>query len=165
MGEKKLNDIIDAADTIYTYLALIMSRFFRQADDSDSDTEESEDELMSSGDEAPPKPTTSAAKPAMSRFLRTAGSDSSSESSEDDTSDNDSDLNQRSEDSGERETDDEDKPNTRILSAQERRLAEMESTGKIIDNGLKNDDWVAISNGRSSHPSHWPCTDLINTRI
>jgi translation initiation factor 3 subunit C len=58
-----------------------MPRFFRQADDSDSDTEESDEELLTSGDEeAPKKP---AAKPTgMSRFLRTAGSDSSSSETE-----------------------------------------------------------------------------------
>ncbi|EKM80889.1 hypothetical protein AGABI1DRAFT_119443 [Agaricus bisporus var. burnettii JB137-S8] len=132
-----------------------MSRFFRQAGDSDSDTEESEDELMSSGDELPKQTTstTTSTKPAMSRFLRTAGSDSSSESSEEEESDSDSDVPQRRraglplrDESDEEESDDEDKPAARILSAQERRLAEMESTGKVISNGLKNDDWVAISN-------------------
>lgn len=130
-----------------------MSRFFRQAGDSDSDTEESEDELMTSGDEAPQKPTTSAAKPAMSRFLRTAGSDSSTESSEEE-SESESDVLQKRrpglplrDETDEETSDDEDKPAARILSAQERRLAEMEATGKVIDNGLKNDDWVVISNG------------------
>jgi translation initiation factor 3 subunit C len=133
-----------------------MSRFFRQAGDSDSDTEESEDELMSSGDELPKQTATTTSKPAMSRFLRTAGSDSSTESSEEEESDSDSDIPQRRrsglplrDESDEEESDDEDKPAARILSAQERRLAEMESTGKVIDNGLRNDDWVAISNGIS----------------
>lgn len=137
-----------------------MSRFFRQAGDSDSDTEESEDELMSSGDEALQKQPSSTAKPAMSRFLRTAGSDSSSESSDEEESDSDSDVAQRRrpglplrDESDEEESDDEDRPAARILSAQERRLAEMEATGKVVDNGLKNDDWVVISNGMSLvHP-------------
>lgn len=111
---------------------------------------------MSSGDELPKQTTstTTSTKPAMSRFLRTAGSDSSSESSEEEESDSDSDVPQRRraglplrDESDEEESDDEDKPAARILSAQERRLAEMESTGKVISNGLKNDDWVAISNG------------------
>ena len=66
-----------------------MSRFFRQAGDSDSDTESSEDELMSSDEEAPAaKP---AAKPAMSRFLKGAASDSSSSSDSDSDSDEDDD--------------------------------------------------------------------------
>ena len=144
--------------TEMTFSTLIMSRFFRQAGDSDSDTEESEDELMSSGDEAPPKTTTTNQKSAMSRFLRTAGSDSSSESSDEEESESDgSNGPQRRrlglplrDESDEEESGDEDKPAVRILSAQERRLAEMEAAGKVIENGLKNDDWVAISSGRLS---------------
>ncbi|KAJ2922019.1 hypothetical protein H1R20_g15078, partial [Candolleomyces eurysporus] len=117
-----------------------MSRFFRQAGDSDSDseTESSEDEIMSSEDEAPARPAATTAKPAMARFLKTAGSDSSSSSSDDDSDDDDDDE----EESG----DDEDKPGARILSAQEKRLKEMEATGKAMDNGLKINDWSAISN-------------------
>jgi translation initiation factor 3 subunit C len=107
---------------------------------------------MSSGDEAPPKPTTSTAKPAMSRFLRTAGSDSSSESEEDESESDESDVPQKRglplrDESDEEESDDEEKPTARIMSAQEKRLAEIEATGRVIDNGLKNDDWVVISNG------------------
>jgi translation initiation factor 3 subunit C len=119
-----------------------MSRFFRQAGDSDSESSESEDELMSSGDEdnAPPKPST-AAKPAMSRFLRTAGSDSSDESSSeesDEESDDDA--------GGDDDESDEDKPAVRILSAVDKRLKEMEATGKVMENGLKINDWLAVSN-------------------
>ncbi|KIY74300.1 eukaryotic translation initiation factor 3 subunit 8 [Cylindrobasidium torrendii FP15055 ss-10] len=129
-----------------------MSRFFRQADDSDSDTESSEDELMSSGDEAP-KPA-GATKTPMSRFLKTAGgSDSdSSDSSDEDDSDEDSDDDDEprkpkskylaGSDDDEQE---EDRGAVRILSAAERRLAEMEATGKAMENGLKINDWVAIS--------------------
>lgn len=141
-----------------TLSAFIMSRFFRQAGDSDSDTEESEDELMSSGDEAPPKITTTNQKSAMSRFLHGAGSDSSSDSSDEEESESDgSNRPQRrrsglpiQDDSDEEDNGDEDKPTVRILSAQERRLAEMEASGKVIENGLKNDDWVAISSGMLS---------------
>lgn len=136
-----------------------MSRFFRQAGDSDSDSDESE-ELMSSGDEAPQPKTTTGAKPAMSRFLRTAGgsdsdsSDSSTDSDDDSDSDNDAKpttkrglhLKSDSEDSD--DDDEEDKQGVRIMSAQEKRLAEMESTGKAMENGLKINDWVAISNGK-----------------
>lgn len=119
-----------------------MSRFFRQADDSDSESEESDEELMSSGDEdaAPPKPAVGAPKP-MSRFLKTAAgsdSDSSSEDS-DDSDDSDSD-----EDGGDG-SDDEVKQV--VKSAKDKRLDEMEATGKVMDNALKINDWVAISNG------------------
>ncbi|KAJ7594796.1 eukaryotic translation initiation factor 3 subunit 8 N-terminus-domain-containing protein [Mycena floridula] len=123
-----------------------MSRFFRQAGDSDSESEESEDELMSSGDDdAPPTrpPASTGAKPAMARFLRTAGSDSSdSDSSDDSDSDSDDDKADSDDSGSEQET----KQGVRIMSAQERRLAEMESTGKVMDNALKINDWVAISN-------------------
>ncbi|KAL0072821.1 Translation initiation factor 3 subunit c [Marasmius tenuissimus] len=130
-----------------------MSRFFRQAGDSDSDTESSEDELMSSGDEAP-APKTSTAKPAMSRFLRTAGSDSSdSSSSDEEESDSDeSDAPKTKKpsfmrsDSEDEESEEEGKGGIRILSAQEKRLAEMEASGKVMENALKINDWVAISN-------------------
>jgi translation initiation factor 3 subunit C len=119
-----------------------MSRFFRQAGDSDSDseTESSEDEIMSSEDEAP-RPQAPAPKQAMARFLRTAGSDSSSSESEDESDDDDDD----DEESG----GDEEKPGARILSAQEKRLKEMEATGKAMDNGLKINDWSAISTGEA----------------
>ncbi|KAJ3975200.1 eukaryotic translation initiation factor 3 subunit 8 N-terminus-domain-containing protein [Lentinula raphanica] len=131
-----------------------MSRFFKQAGDSDSDSDESE-ELMSSGDEAPQaKP--SGSKPAMSRFLRTAGSDSDSSDSDSDSdedSDSDSDIPKPKKtglplrsDSEESESEEEDRQGIRIISAQERRLAEMEGTGKAIENGLKINDWVSISN-------------------
>ncbi|KAL1742068.1 eukaryotic translation initiation factor 3 subunit 8 N-terminus-domain-containing protein [Schizophyllum fasciatum] len=135
-----------------------MSRFFRQAGDSDSDTESSEDELMSSDEEAPPaKP---AAKPAMSRFLKGAASDSDSSDSDSDSDNDDEDEDDSdaapkkpkgmksfaksdSEDSGD-ESDEEHKG--KILSAAEKRLLEMEATGKTMENALKINDWVAISN-------------------
>ncbi len=123
-----------------------MSRFFRQAGDSDSESSESEDELMSSEDEAPAKPST-AAKPAMSRFLRTAGSDSSSSDSDED-SDEDSDAD-NGDDAESNASDEEDKPQIRILSAVDKRLKEMEATGKVMENALKINDWMAISNGSS----------------
>lgn len=137
-----------------------MSRFFRQAGDSDSESEESDDELMSSGDdEAPQKPTaTTTAKPAMSRFLRTADSDSSSSDSDED-SDSDSDAGPKRsglpthDDSDDEEGEDADAPGVRIKSTTERRLDEMKATGKVMENALKINDWVAISNGMPSNAS------------
>ncbi|KAG5649452.1 hypothetical protein H0H81_003719 [Sphagnurus paluster] len=132
-----------------------MSRFFRQAGDSDSDSESSDDESMSSGaEDVPQRPPASTAKPAasMSRFLKTAGSDSSdSDSDEDSDSDSDTPHRRRSglptiDDSDDEESDDADAPGVRIKSAAERRLDEMKATGKAIENGLKINDWVAISN-------------------
>ncbi|KII92289.1 hypothetical protein PLICRDRAFT_133788 [Plicaturopsis crispa FD-325 SS-3] len=136
-----------------------MSRFFRQAGDSDSESEESDEELMSSGDEdaAPPKPAAGAAKPVMSRFLRTAGADSSSsESSSDDSDDDDDDASDDevkapkkksrfTHSDSEDEESDEDVKHI-VKSAKDKRLDEMEATGKVMDNALKINDWVAISN-------------------
>ncbi|TFK44619.1 eukaryotic translation initiation factor 3 domain-containing protein [Crucibulum laeve] len=108
---------------------------------------------MSSGDEAQPTTTTTAAKPAMSRFLRTNDSSSSSESESEDESDSDSDAPKRPSrptlplagESDDEESDDEERPGVRIMSAQEKRLVEMEATGKVMENALKINDWVAIS--------------------
>ncbi|KIM75445.1 hypothetical protein PILCRDRAFT_670892 [Piloderma croceum F 1598] len=114
-----------------------MSRFFRQAGDSDTESEESDEELMSSGDEdaAPTKPT--GAKPVMSRFLKTAGSGSSSSESDSDEDEDESDS---------EDEDSESEVKKVVKSAKDKRLDEMEATGKVMDNGLKINDWVAISN-------------------
>ncbi|KDQ57546.1 hypothetical protein JAAARDRAFT_35256 [Jaapia argillacea MUCL 33604] len=111
---------------------------------------------MSSGDEdaAPSKPITPAAKPAMSRFLRTAGSDSSSSDSESE----DEDESEISEDEGQEkkksrfvhggsdsDASDEEEGKRVVKSAKDKRLEEMEATGKVMDNALKINDWVAIS--------------------
>ncbi|KAJ6557192.1 eukaryotic translation initiation factor 3 subunit 8 N-terminus-domain-containing protein [Mycena sp. CBHHK59/15] len=118
-----------------------MSRFFRNAGDSDSsDSSDGEEELMSSGDEAPisrPAPAATT-RTAMDRFLVTAGDSSSSDSSDSDSSDD--------EDSGMDSDGEEPQQAARIMSAQERRLVEMEATGKVMENALKINDWVAISN-------------------
>ena len=121
-----------------------MSRFFRQAGGSDSDSSSDVSESMSSGEEneIPLKTQSTTAKPAMSRFLRTAGSSSGSESE----SESDSDDQEEAEDGdGGSEVD---RP-VRILSAIDKRLKEMQATGKVMDNALKINDWMAISNGTS----------------
>ena len=136
-----------------------MSRFFKQQGDSDSDTEESEEELLSSGDDEAPapsaKPTTAPAR-GMSRFLRTDGTDDSSsesESDDDDESDSDGEATQpqkklsRFRRDQEDESEDDDDVKRIVKSAKDKRLEEMEATGKAIDNALKINDWVAISNG------------------
>ncbi|KAI0045950.1 eukaryotic translation initiation factor 3 subunit 8 [Auriscalpium vulgare] len=111
---------------------------------------------MSSGDEdAAPKPAAPAAKPAMSRFLRTAASDSSSSSSSDEDEDGDSDEDEEQEDKEVKKKsrflrdsdEDSDEDVKRVVkSARDKRLDEMEATGKTMDNALKINDWVAISN-------------------
>ncbi|KAH8080293.1 eukaryotic translation initiation factor 3 subunit 8 [Cristinia sonorae] len=129
-----------------------MSRFFRAAGDSDSDSESSDEELsMSSGDEAPAaKPA--AAKP-VSRFLRT------NDDSDDSDSDTDSDEEPMTEDDEPKEVkktsrflkgdsdDDSDEDVKRVVkSARDKRVDEMVASGKMMDNALKINDWVAISN-------------------
>ncbi|EFI28197.1 eukaryotic translation initiation factor 3 domain-containing protein [Coprinopsis cinerea okayama7 len=95
---------------------------------------------MSSEDEAP-KPATTVPRTGMARFMRGVGSSDSSSSESSDESESDEDDEDEDEDD-----DDEDEKGIRILSAQEKRLKEMEATGKAIENGLKINDWVAISN-------------------
>ncbi|EPQ57410.1 hypothetical protein GLOTRDRAFT_92447 [Gloeophyllum trabeum ATCC 11539] len=128
-----------------------------QAGDSDSDSESSsEEELMSSGDEdAAPKPTATGSKPAMSRFLRTAGSDSSDADS-DESDEDEEEMSDEEEGQAQRrsrflrtesdsEEEDEDDVRRVVKSAKDKRYEEMEATGKIMDNALKINDWVAIS--------------------
>lgn len=133
-----------------------MSRFFRAAGDSDSDSSSSEEEeLMSSDDEAP-KQAAPAAKPAMSRFLKSAGDSDSDESSDEEESEMSSDEEEQAQAKpklgrfvhGASSEDESDEDVKRVVkSARDKRLDEMEATGKSMDNALKINDWVAISNG------------------
>jgi translation initiation factor 3 subunit C len=132
-----------------------MSRFFRQAADSDSESSDSEESLLSSDEDASPSKPAVPAKPAMSRFLRTAeASDSSSESeSEDEDESEDEGVTNKEakpksrflRDSDEEESDEEVK--RVVKSARDKRLEEMEATGRAMDNALKINDWIAISSG------------------
>ncbi|EIW62824.1 eukaryotic translation initiation factor 3 subunit 8 [Trametes versicolor FP-101664 SS1] len=133
-----------------------MSRFFRQAGDSDSESSSSEEEeLMSSDDEGgvPKAAAAPAAKPAMSRFLKSAGDSSSSDS---DSSDEESEMSEDEDKDKDKprvgrflhgaSSDDSDDDTKRVVkSARDKRLDEMEATGKLMDNALKINDWVAIS--------------------
>jgi translation initiation factor 3 subunit C len=137
----------------------IMSRFFRQAADSDSESSDSEESLLSSDEDASPAKPAAPAKPAMSRFLRTANASDSSSSSESESEDEDESDDEGAahkeakpksrflRDSDEEESDEEIK--RVVKSARDKRLEEMEATGKAMDNALKINDWIAISSGRS----------------
>lgn len=109
---------------------------------------------MSSEDEAPKQTT----KPTMSRFIRSAGDSDSSDDSENE-SDEDSEA---SEDEGkpsakksrfllngeeDEDSEDEDGGKKVVKSAKDKRVEEMESLGKAMDNALKINDWITISNG------------------
>jgi translation initiation factor 3 subunit C len=119
--------------------------FFRTADETDSDTTESEESLLSeSGSEVGRRPAAKdsdesetegsdedeesdreerLAPRAGSRFLRGAGGD---ESDEDET--------------------DEDSKKV-VKSAQDKHLDEMDACAKRIENGLKIEDWVTVNSG------------------
>ncbi len=110
---------------------------------------------MSSDDEggAPKAAAAPAAKPAMSRFLKSAGDSSSSS---DDSSDEESEMSEDEDKEKPRvgrflhgaSSDDSDDDTKRVVkSARDKRLDEMEATGKLMDNALKINDWVAISTG------------------
>ena len=43
-----------------------------------------------------------------------------------------------------------------VKSAKDKRLDEMEATGKLMDNALKINDWVAISNGAYTSALSFP---------
>lgn len=107
---------------------------------------------MSSDDEA----KAAAPKTGGSRFLRKAGesdsgSDSESESEEESSSDDEEKGKKKSRflrtDATDEDSSDEDGGKRVVKSARDKRLEEMETSGKQMDNALKINDWVAISNG------------------
>jgi len=129
-----------------------MSRFFRPAGDSDSDTESSDEESLMSGDDAQ-KPA-APAKP-KSRFLRAGSSDSESSSEEEESES--SDEEQKAAGGAQKiskylatgsDDEDSDEDEKRVVkSAKDKRLEEMEATGTVMNNALKINDWTAISTG------------------
>jgi translation initiation factor 3 subunit C len=135
------------------------SRFFRQAGDSDSDTESSSEESLMSGDDAS-KPATQA-KP-KSRFLRTGGSSDSESSSSSEEETDESDDEQKPGPAGQKvsrflatgsDDEDSDEEVKRVVkSAKDKRLEEMEATGTSMNNALKINDWIAISTGEFAFP-------------
>jgi len=128
------------------------SRFFRQAGDSDSDTESSDEESLMSGDDAPKPATTAKAK----RFLRSGGStDSESSSSEEETDESEGEDKpaatgqkvSRFLATGSDDEDSDEEVKRVVKSAKDKRLEEMEATGNSMNNALKINDWTAISTG------------------
>ncbi|EGU13619.1 Eukaryotic translation initiation factor 3 subunit 8 [Rhodotorula toruloides ATCC 204091] len=152
--------------------AWALSSFFRSAADSDSSSSASsdEEELRSSGSEsesdAPaPKTAAAAAKPKRN-LLRKTGSDSDSSDSDSDSeseSESDSDSDEepmqqetkkparsrflRSEGAAADSDDSSDDERAKVVkSAKSKRADEVDASVKTIENGVKINDWVTISN-------------------
>lgn len=108
----------------------LMSRFFRSASDSESDSETSDnesfisdEELSSSEEESSEEEIEQEQQPKKSRFLKGAGSDSDEDS------------------------DEEFGRKRQVKSAKDKQLDEMQNSIRAIENGQKNNDWGLISNG------------------
>lgn len=111
---------------------------------------------MSSDDEGP-KPAAPAAKPAMSRFLKSAGDPDSSDESSSEESEMSSDEEEVKPKAGRflvgatADSDSDEDVKRVVKSARDKRLDEMEATGKSIDNAVRINDWVATQKG------NYPC--------
>ncbi len=111
---------------------------------------------MSSGDEEEKTPAPTRPTGGMSRFLRTAGSDSSSSDSEDEDSEDSSGDDGAAKSKRKKSkytfgSDDEpsdDEVKRVVKSAKDKRFEEMEASTKVMENALKINDWVVISNGK-----------------
>lgn len=150
-----------------------MSRFFRPAGDSDSDTESSDEESLTSGDEAPKAAAPSKPK---SRFLRAAGSSDSESSSEEEESDSSEEEEKPGAGApkvskflatGSDDEDSDEEEKRVVKSAKDKRVEEMEATGTVMNNALKINDWTAISTGEprlfSGQPRSRGMTKLQNS--
>ncbi|GJJ06381.1 hypothetical protein Clacol_000572 [Clathrus columnatus] len=129
-----------------------MSRFFKSLGDSDSDTEDSEEELLTSGDDEPTVPAQKAPVRGMARFLKSKpGESASSDSSDESDEDSDDEVPKPTRKlppwkGGQEEDSDEDERGpVVIVSAKDKRLREMEATAKTIENAQKISDWVVAS--------------------
>ncbi|PHH89166.1 hypothetical protein CDD83_6578 [Cordyceps sp. RAO-2017] len=119
-----------------------MSRFFRGGDDSSSDSSSDEEELYSGEEEEE-----------QDVDQKDSDEDSDEDASEDDDSDDSSD-----DDAGGRQgaskflkdfdsesEDSDDEVRAKVKSAKDKRLDELESSIKQVENGQKNGDWTLIS--------------------
>lgn len=112
-----------------------MSRFFRGGDDSSSDSSSDEEELYSEEEEEEEQ------------------QDSQEDSSEADSDDSSSDdeggrgINKFLKDASSDSEDSDDEVRAKVKSAKDKRLDELESSIKQIENGQKNGDWTLISAG------------------
>ncbi|KAH8170706.1 PCI domain-containing protein [Sarocladium implicatum] len=122
-----------------------MSRFFRGGDDSSSDSSSDEEEVYGSDEEQ------------QQTLGRSGGQDDSDDDSSDDMSGQDSDDDSSDDsdaprgaarflnDASDSESDSDDEVRAKVKSAKDKRLDELESSIKQIENGQKNGDWTLIS--------------------
>lgn len=127
-----------------------MSRFFRGADDSSSESSSDEDERYDSD-----------AEQEQTLGGRTGGQADSDDDDSDDMSGQDSDDDSSDDSDAPRgaarfltnasdsESDSDDEVRAKVKSAKDKRLDELESSIKQIENGQKNGDWTLISAGTS----------------
>ncbi|TDZ37024.1 Eukaryotic translation initiation factor 3 subunit C [Colletotrichum spinosum] len=115
-----------------------MSRFFRGGDDSSTDSSSDEEELYSEEEEA-------------EEIDQEEDSDEEEEDeddSDDDSSDEDGEKGGAARflrDASSESEDSEDEERVKVKSAKDKRIEELESTIKLIENGQKNGDWASIS--------------------
>lgn len=111
-----------------------MSRFFRSASDSESETESSDNESFISDEELSSEEEEESSEeeqvqeeqPKRSRFLKSAGSESEESSDEE--------VGRR----------------RQIKSQKDKRIEDMQNSFKAIENGQKNNDWGLISSGKKT---------------
>lgn len=127
-------------------LSTAMSRFFRSASDSESDTESDEsfisDEELSSEEEEfseEEEEQIQDQQPKKSRFLKGVGTDS------------------------EEESDEEEGQKRQVKSQKDKRLDEIQNSARLIENGLKNNDWGLISNGMHGNTERYAAEPLIES--
>lgn len=130
-----------------------MSRFFKSLGDSDSESSDSEEELLTSGDDEPVVPAQKGPVRGMARFLKKKpGESASSDSSDESDEESDEEIQKPVKKlppwkGGAEEDSDVDDRERVIVSAKDKRLKEIEATGKSIENAQKISDWVVVSTG------------------
>lgn len=130
-----------------------MSRFFRGGNESSSESSSDEEELYSEEEE---------------EELEDEGDDSDNDGSGDDDSDSDADADAGGkkkgaakflvDDDSSDEEDSDAEVTTKVKSAKDKRLDELESTVTAIANGMKINDWGSIATGRSD--GRWRCAKV-----